>query len=75
MRQNEGDQIEKLFSKRRLNFIRINAQQRFLNKIKGVTDPERKRKLIGEEFVRVFEEEAKKLGDIRHWLRAPSIRI
>ena len=65
MRQNEGDQIEKLFSKRRLNFIRINAQQRFLNKIKGVTDPERKRKLIGEEFVRVFEEEAKKLGDIR----------
>lgn len=65
MRQNEGDQIEKLFSKRRLNFIRINAQQRFLNKIKGVTDPERKRKLIGEKFVRVFEEEAKKLGDIR----------
>lgn len=65
MRYKEGDQIEKVFSKYDLKFIRVNAQQRFLNKIKGVTDPERKRKLIGEEFIRVFEEEAAKLGDIR----------
>jgi GMP synthase (glutamine-hydrolyzing), C-terminal domain or B subunit/GMP synthase (glutamine-hydrolyzing), N-terminal domain or A subunit len=64
MRLNEGDKIEEVFSKRNLKFIRVNAQDRFLNKIKGVTDPEKKRKLIGEEFVRVFEEEAKRLGDI-----------
>lgn len=65
MRQDEGDQIESLFSRRRLKFIRINARQRFLDKIKGVTEPEKKRKLIGEEFVRVFEEEAIKHGDIK----------
>lgn len=64
MRYNEGNEIEKVFSSYNLNFIRINAQQRFLSKIKGVTEPEKKRKLIGEEFVRVFEEEARKLGDI-----------
>lgn len=64
MRLNEGDKIEEVFSKQDLKFIRVNAQERFLNKIKGVTDPEKKRKLIGEEFARVFEEEAKKLGDI-----------
>jgi len=65
MRLNEGDKIEEVFSRQDLRFVRINAQDRFLNKIKGVTDPEKKRKLIGEEFIRVFEEEAKKLGDIK----------
>lgn len=64
MRHNEGDEIERVFSARDLNFIRVNAQDRFLGKIKGVTDPEQKRKIIGDEFARVFEEEAAKLGDI-----------
>lgn len=64
MRQNEGDEIERIFSARKLNFIRVNARDRFLAKIKGVTEPELKRKLIGEEFARVFEEEAGKLGRI-----------
>jgi len=64
MRLNEGDEIEEVFSKHDLNFIRINAADRFLAKLKGITDPEEKRKIIGEEFVRVFEEEAKKLGRI-----------
>ena len=61
MRQGEGDEIESVFSKQKLTFIRVNAQKRFLLKVKGVTDPEMKRKLIGEEFIRVFEEEAAKL--------------
>ncbi len=64
MRQNEGDEIEGIFSKKNLNFIRVNAAKRFLAKLKGVTEPEQKRKLIGEEFIRVFEEEAGKLGNI-----------
>ena len=64
MRQGEGDKIERVFSKRNLRFIRVNAQKRFLAKLKDVTDPETKRKFIGEEFVRVFEEESAKLGDI-----------
>jgi len=64
MRLNEGDEIEEVFSKRKLVFIRVNAQDRFLAKLKGVTDPEKKRKLIGEEFIRVFEEEAAKHRDI-----------
>jgi GMP synthase (glutamine-hydrolysing) len=64
MRLNEGDEIERVFSKRNLRFIRVNAQKRFLAKLKGVTEPERKRKIIGEEFIRVFEEESAKLGDI-----------
>ena len=65
MRLNEGDEIENIFSKRKLNFIRVNARERFLARLKDVTDPEEKRKLIGEEFIRVFEDEAAKLGDIR----------
>ena len=65
MRLNEGDEVESVFSKRNLHFIRVNAQERFLAKLKGVTEPEDKRKIIGEEFIRVFEEEAKKLGDIK----------
>ena len=64
MRLNEGNEIERVFSKRKLRFIRINAQKRFLAKIKGTADPETKRKLIGEEFIRIFEEEALKLGNI-----------
>ncbi|GBU20375.1 GMP synthase [Fibrobacteres bacterium R8-0-B4] len=64
MRLNEGDEIERVFSKRKLRFIRVNAKERFLKRLEGVADPETKRKLIGEEFVRVFEEESAKLGDI-----------
>ena len=47
-----------------LNFIRVNAQERFYQKLAGVTEPEQKRKIIGEEFIRVFEEEAKKIGAV-----------
>jgi GMP synthase (glutamine-hydrolysing) len=64
MRLNEGDEIERVFSKRKLRFIRVNAKDRFLAKLKDVTEPEKKRKLIGEEFIRVFEDESAKLGDI-----------
>lgn len=65
LRKNEGEKVEEVFRKRfDINLIKINAQDRFLDKLKGVSDPERKRKIIGEEFIRVFEEEAKKLGDI-----------
>ena len=64
MRLGEGDEIEKIFSNRDLNFIRVNAEQRFLEKLKGIDEPEQKRKIIGTEFIRVFEEEAKKLGKI-----------
>ncbi len=60
MRKDEGDQIEAVFSKRELNFVRVNAEERFLSKLKGVTDPEKKRKIIGEEFIRVFEDESNK---------------
>ncbi|GHV02639.1 GMP synthase [glutamine-hydrolyzing] [Clostridia bacterium] len=62
MRKNEGDEIEAAFKNRDLNFIRIDAEKRFLTRLDGVTDPESKRKIIGEEFVAVFEEEAKKIG-------------
>ncbi|MCL2080732.1 MAG: glutamine-hydrolyzing GMP synthase [Oscillospiraceae bacterium] len=64
MRQNEGDEIENAFSRGGLRFIRVNAGERFIGKLKGVTEPEQKRKLIGAEFIRVFEEEAGKLGEI-----------
>ncbi|HIT34344.1 MAG TPA: glutamine-hydrolyzing GMP synthase [Candidatus Faecousia intestinigallinarum] len=62
LRKDEGDQVESVFSKMDLNFIRVNAQDRFLSRLAGVEDPETKRKIIGDEFVRVFENEAKKLG-------------
>lgn len=65
LRKNEGDEVEALFgSKSRydLNFIRINAQERFYERLKGVKEPEEKRKIIGKEFIRIFEEEAKKIG-------------
>lgn len=65
MRKDEGDQVESIFRKQfDMNLIRVNAEDRFLGKLAGVTDPEKKRKIIGEEFIRVFEEEAKKLGQI-----------
>ena len=65
LRKDEGDFVEQTFGGGfGLNLIRVNAEQRFLNKLSGVVDPERKRKIIGEEFIRVFEEEAKKLGTI-----------
>jgi len=64
MRLDEGRYIEAAFSDRELNFIRVDAEERFLARLSGVTDPERKRKIIGEEFVRVFEEESKKLRGV-----------
>jgi len=65
MRKDEGDEIEGLFKGQYgMNFIRVNAEERFLGKLKGVADPEEKRKIIGEEFIRVFEEEAKKIGAV-----------
>ena len=67
LRKNEGDEVEAVFGSDGpydLNFIRVNAQQRFYDKLAGVTEPETKRKIIGEEFIRVFEEEAKKIGAV-----------
>jgi GMP synthase (glutamine-hydrolysing) len=64
MRQNEGDEIEAIFGKGDINFVRVNAADRFLAKLAGVTDPEQKRKIIGAEFISVFEEEAKKIGAV-----------
>ncbi len=64
MRKDEGDEVEAAFSGRELNFVRVNAGERFLARLKGVTDPESKRKIIGGEFIRVFEEEAKKIGNV-----------
>lgn len=65
LRKNEGDEVEKVFTEQfDVNFVRVNAQERFYNKLAGVSDPETKRKIIGEEFIRVFEEEAKKIGTV-----------
>ena len=65
LRKDEGDYVEKTFKKGfGINLIRVNAEERFLSKLKGVTEPEKKRKIIGGEFIRVFEDEAKKLGKI-----------
>lgn len=67
LRKNEGDEVEAIFGengKYNLNFIRVNAQERFYEKLSGVTDPERKRKIIGEEFIRVFESVAKEIGHV-----------
>ena len=65
LRKDEGDQVESVFRKQfDMNLIRVNAQERFLSKLAGVEDPEQKRKIIGEEFIRVFEEESQKLGKI-----------
>lgn len=64
MRKDEGDEVEHAFEKWNLNFIRVNAEERFLSRLAGVTEPERKRKIIGEEFIRVFEEEGRKIGKV-----------
>lgn len=64
MRKNEGDEVEKAFADWDVNFVRVNAADRFIGKLEGVSDPETKRKTIGEEFIRVFEEEAKKIGKV-----------
>ncbi len=61
MRKNEGDEVEEAFKDSGMHFIRVDAEKRFLEKLSGVTDPERKRKIIGEEFIRVFEEEGQKI--------------
>ncbi len=64
MRLHEGDEVEAAFSKWNIRFLRVNAEERFLSKLSGVTEPEAKRKLIGQEFIRVFEQEARKLGQV-----------
>ncbi len=72
LRKNEGDEVEAIFGPEGqfdLNFIRVNAQQRYYDKLAGVTEPEAKRKIIGEEFIRIFEEEAKKIGTVEFLAR------
>jgi len=67
LRKNEADEVEAIFGpsgQYDLNFIRVNAQKRFYDKLAGATEPEDKRKIIGEEFIRVFEDEAKKIGAV-----------
>ena len=64
LRKNEGDEVEEAFKKWDINLIRVNAEEKFLTALKGVTEPERKRKIIGEQFIRVFEEEGKKIGSV-----------
>ena len=67
LRKNEGDEVAAVFGPEgpyELNFIRVNAQERFYAKLAGIEEPESKRKIIGEEFIRVFEEEAKKIGAV-----------
>ncbi len=67
LRKNEGDEVEAVFGPHgpyELNFIRVNAQERYYAKLAGITEPEQKRKIIGEEFIRVFEEEARKIGAV-----------
>ncbi|MCL2574840.1 MAG: glutamine-hydrolyzing GMP synthase [Defluviitaleaceae bacterium] len=67
MRHGEPDAIEAAFANDNINFVRIDASARFLEKLVGVEDPEAKRKIIGHEFIAVFEEEAKKLGDVQYF--------
>lgn len=72
MRKNEGDEVEQVFGPNGpydLNFIRVNAQERFYKKLEGVEEPEKKRKIIGEEFIRVFEEEARKIGKVDYFVQ------
>ncbi len=67
LRKNEGDEVEEIFGSQgqyELNFIRVNAQERFYTKLKGIEEPEEKRKIIGEEFIRVFEEQARRIGAV-----------
>ena len=64
LRKNEGDEVEAAFKNWDINLVRVNAEERFLTRLKDVSDPETKRKIIGEEFIRVFEEEGKKIGSV-----------
>ena len=64
MRKNEGDEVEAAFRDRNVNFIRVDASERFISRLEGVSEPEAKRKIIGEEFIRVFEEESRKIGAV-----------
>lgn len=65
LRKNEVEEVEEIFTNKfDVNFVKVDAKDRFLNKLKGITSPETKRKIIGEEFIRVFEEEAKKIGTV-----------
>ena len=65
LRKNEAEEVEEVFTKQfDVNFVKVDAKERFLEKLKNVTSPEKKRKIIGEEFIRVFEEEAKKIGTV-----------
>ncbi len=67
LRKNEGDEVEAVFRRQfDMNLVRVNAKDRFLSRLKGVEDPEKKRKIIGEEFIRVFEEEAAKIGQVNY---------
>ena len=66
MRLNEGDEVEAAFARWDLNFIRVNAQERFLQRLAGVTEPEEKRKIIGEEFIRVFEQVGREIGSVEY---------
>ena len=72
LRKDEGDEVEAVFGPNGpydLNFIRVNAQERFYEKLKGAEEPEQKRKIIGEEFIRVFEDEAKKIGAVDYFVQ------
>ena len=65
LRKNEAKEVEEIFTKNfNVNFVKVDAKERFLNKLAGISDPEQKRKIIGEEFIHVFEEEAKKIGTV-----------
>lgn len=64
MRKGEGDEVEQAFRDWNINFVRVDAKSQFMEKMRGVSEPERKRKIIGEEFIRVFEREAKKVGKV-----------
>ena len=67
LRKDEGDQVEEIFrGEFNINLIRVDAKERFLSRLKGISDPESKRKIIGEEFIRVFEEEANKIEDVKY---------
>ena len=69
MRKDEGDEVEAAFSRWDIHFVRVDAEARFLGRLAGVSDPETKRKIIGEEFIRVFEDEAKQLGQVDYWVQ------
>ena len=72
MRKNEGDEVEAAFKDSGMHFIRVDAEKRFLDKLAGLEDPEAKRKAIGEEFIRVFEDEAVKLVPLTSWRKVQS---